>query len=245
MGNGLDGGLDHGRGEAPGAASRGSAKSALRRSLLTRRAASDPALRAADDARLAVRVTEWIASRASESTPAEPTGAGAADGRAGDGMLTIAAHVPVDVEPGATSLTPDQLLDALAAIEGMPPVRLLLPVCPPGPPAALQWAEYADGSARGSLEPGKYGLPEPAGPRLDSAAIADAAIIIVPGVAADRSGMRMGRGAGYYDRSLAHATGAVAAILHPNEVVADVPHDAHDLPVDAVITADELILPRG
>lgn len=205
-------------------------KSALRRSLLARRAASDPVRRGSDDARLAARVAEWIASQ----TPGSTAG----------GVITIAAHVPVDVEPGATSLGPDHLLDLLAAINGMPPVRLLLPVCPPGPPAALHWAEYSDGSTRGSLAPGKYGLPEPVGPRLGPEDIADAAVVIVPGVAADRTGMRMGRGAGYYDRSLAHATGAVAAILHPNEVVDAVPHDAHDLPVDAVITADELILPR-
>ena len=154
--------------------------------------------------------------------------------------MTIAAHVPVDVEPGATSLTPDAFLSALARIDGMPPIRLLLPVCPPGPPAALQWAEYA----AGSLEPGKYGLPEPTGTRLAPEAIAEAEIIVVPGVAANRSGMRMGRGAGYYDRSLAHATCLVAVILHPGELVDDVPHDAHDLPVDAVITADEVAEPE-
>lgn len=213
----------------------GASKPALRRSLLARRAASNPARRGSDDARLAARVAEWIVSYTAGST---------APGSASAGVITIAAHVPVDVEPGATSLAPGRLLDSLAAIDGMPPVRLLLPVCPPGPPAALHWAEYSDGSTRGSLAPGKYGLPEPVGPRLGPEAIADAAVVIVPGVAADRTGMRMGRGAGYYDRSLAHATGAVAAILHPNEVVDAVPHDAHDLPVDAVITADELILPR-
>lgn len=213
-----------------GNVSDGASKSALRRSLLARRGASDPVRRESDDARLAARVAEWIASQ----TP----------GSASGGVITIAAHVPVDVEPGATSLAPDRLLDSLAAIAGMAPVRLLLPVCPPGPPAALHWAEYSDGSSRGTLAPGKYGLPEPVGPRLSPEAIADAAVVIVPGVAADRTGMRMGRGAGYYDRSLAHATGAAAAILHPNEVVDAVPHDAHDLPVDAVITADELILPR-
>lgn len=235
MGNGLDGGHGGARGAAAGAAADGpagesagrSAKSALRRSLLGARSSSAPERRAADDARLAERVVGWIASHRD----------------AGDSPLTIAAHVPVDAEPGATSLTPDRLLDALAEVGGMPPVRLLLPACPPGPPAALQWAEYARGPWRGSLEPGKYGLPEPAGPRLGPTAIADAGIVLVPGVAADRTGMRMGRGAGYYDRSLAHATGRVAVILHPNEVVGAVPHDAHDLPVDAVITADELILP--
>ena len=218
-----------------GNVSDGASKSALRRSLLERRSVSDPVRRGRDDARLAARVTEWIASH---------TRGTATSGPASDGVITIAAHVPVDVEPGATSLDPDRLLDSLATIDGMPPVRLLLPACPPGPPAALRWAEYSDGSTRGSLAPGKYGLPEPVGPRLGPEAIADAAVVIVPGVAADRTGMRMGRGAGYYDRSLAHATGAVAVILHPNEVVDAVPHDAHDLPVDAVITADELILPR-
>ncbi|MFD5869301.1 5-formyltetrahydrofolate cyclo-ligase [Corynebacterium sp. NPDC060344] len=239
MGNGLDGGHGGGdRGASPGP----SGKAALRRSILSSRAASDPAARASDDARLAARVVGWIASQVA---------AGPAT------TITIAAHVPVDVEPGATSLTPDQLLSDLAAAaeaEGMPPVRLLLPVCPPGPPAALQWAEYRGarensggvdfgGVQSGGLAPGKYGLPEPVGPRLEPDALAQAEIIIVPGVAADRSGMRMGRGAGYYDRSLAHATGRVAAILHPGEVVDAVPHDAHDVPVDAVITADELIIP--
>lgn len=228
-----------------GNVSDGASKSALRRSLLERRSVSDPVRRGRDDARLAARVTEWIASHTAGSTaPGSSASGSGTPGSASGGVITIAAHVPVDVEPGATSLAPDRLLDLLATIDGMPPVRLLLPVCPPGPPAALHWAEYSDGSARGSLAPGKYGLPEPVGPRLGPEAIADAAVVIVPGVAADRTGMRMGRGAGYYDRSLAHATGAVAVILHPNEVVDAVPHDAHDLPVDAVITADELILPR-
>lgn len=191
-------------------------KAELRRRLLDARAARDAAARAADDRRLAARLASWLR----ETLPGGP--------------VTIAAHVPAAPEPGATSLGPDELL-ALVGREA----RLLLPVCPPGPPAALLWAEYAPGC----LVTGKYGLSEPAGPRLPAEAIADADVVIVPGVAADRTGMRMGRGAGYYDRSLAHATGTVAAILHPGEIVDAVPHDAHDLPVDAVITADELIVP--
>ena len=112
-------------------------------------------------------------------------------------------------------------------------MRLLLPVCPPGPPTALDWAEYT-----GELAPGKYGLPEPVGPLLGAGVIARAGVILVPGLAGDVAGMRMGRGAGYYDRSLAHATGRTALLLHPGEVLDAVPHDAHDLPVDAVLTAD-------
>ncbi|PMC63351.1 5-formyltetrahydrofolate cyclo-ligase [Corynebacterium xerosis] len=248
----MEKGLETARHRSSGRGSLDSPKVALRRSLLAARNASDPALRSADDARLAERLVGWVASRieteaeagteadaetgASSDSPADAVADAVAGNARARRPVTIAAHVPVDVEPGATSLTPDAFLSALARIDGMPPIRLLLPVCPPGPPAALQWAEYA----AGSLAPGKYGLPEPTGTRLAPEAIAEAEIIVVPGVAADRSGMRMGRGAGYYDRSLAHATGLVAAILHPGELVDDVPRDAHDLPVDAVITADEV-----
>lgn len=248
----MEKGLETARHRSSGRGSLDSPKVALRRSLLAARNASDPALRSADDARLAERLVRWVASRigtgaeAGAAMEAEADAPADAETRAARGTsreprpVTIAAHVPVDVEPGATSLTPDAFLSALARIDGMPPIRLLLPVCPPGPPAALQWAEYA----AGSLEPGKYGLPEPTGTRLAPEAIAEAEIIVVPGVAANRSGMRMGRGAGYYDRSLAHATGLAAVILHPGELVDDVPHDAHDLPVDAVITADEVAEPE-
>ena len=45
-------------------------------------------------------------------------------------------------------------------------------------------------------------------------------------------------------RLLFSRTGLVAVILHPGELVDDVPHDAHDLPVDAVITADEVAEPE-
>lgn len=215
-------------------------KPELRRRILARRSRLGVDVRARHDAGLLREVVRWVAdSLADAPNP------------------VVAAHVPIDTEPGATigideaadaaigtdeatdatigtdagSGFPDALLAALT--ERLPGVRLLLPVCPPGPPTALDWAEYT-----GELAPGKYGLPEPVGPLLGAGVIARAGVILVPGLAGDVAGMRMGRGAGYYDRSLAHATGRTALLLHPGEVLDAVPHDAHDLPVDAVLTAD-------
>jgi 5-formyltetrahydrofolate cyclo-ligase len=52
----------------------------------------------------------------------------------------------------------------------------------------------------------------------------------------DRDGNRLGRGGGSYDRALARATGLTVALLHDDEVVEAVPHEAHDVPVRAVAT---------
>lgn len=191
--------------------------------------------RARDDAALLAVVVDWVAASLADGPPP-----GAPDRTGGP---VVAAHVPIDTEPGATvdapsardadepgAGFPDALLHALD--ERVPGVRLLLPVCPPGPPAALGWAVY-----RGQLAPGKFGLPEPVGRVLGPEAVGEADVVLVPGLAGDAAGMRMGRGAGYYDRTLSHATGKVALLLHPDEVIDSVPHDDHDLPVDAILTA--------
>ena len=195
-------------------------KPELRRRILARRSRLGVDARARHDGSLLREVVRWVADTLADAP-----------------NPVVAAHVPIDTEPGATIGTdagsgfPAALLAALT--ERLPGVRLLLPVCPPGPPTALDWAEYT-----GELAPGKYGLPEPVGPLLGAGVIARAGVILVPGLAGDVAGMRMGRGAGYYDRSLAHATGRTALLLHPGEVLDAVPHDSHDLPVDAVLTAD-------
>ncbi|NEC18679.1 5-formyltetrahydrofolate cyclo-ligase, partial [Streptomyces parvus] len=64
---------------------------------------------------------------------------------------------------------------------------------------------------------------------------------LLPGLAVDGAGMRLGRGGGSYDRVLARLTAAGAhpslvVLLYENEVVARVPAEPHDHPVDAVIT---------
>ncbi|KUH38997.1 5-formyltetrahydrofolate cyclo-ligase [Streptomyces kanasensis] len=140
---------------------------------------------------------------------------------------TVAAYVSVGREPGTRAL-----LDALRA-RG---VRVLLPVLMAD--NDLDWAVYEgpDGLVRARL-----GLLEPSGPRLGPDAVVTADAVLLPGLAVDARGMRLGRGGGSYDRVLARLAGAGAdpalvVLLYAHEVVARVPEEPHDHPVHAVVT---------
>ena len=104
----------------------------------------------------------------------------------------------------------------------------------------LDWARYD-----GLLVPGRRGVLEPAGPRLGVAAIASCDLVLVPALAVDRAGDRLGTGGGSYDRALARATGTTVALLRDEELVEALPHEPHDVPVRAVATpGDGLVMLR-
>ena len=91
---------------------------------------------------------------------------------------------------------------------------------------------------------GLYGMPEPAGELLGPIAINDVDLIIVPAAAVDgHTGMRLGWGRGYYDRSLGSMEGRppVYAVVFEHEILDDVPCELHDEPVDGVVTPDRII----
>ncbi|MFH9730541.1 5-formyltetrahydrofolate cyclo-ligase [Streptomyces sp. NPDC017260] len=143
----------------------------------------------------------------------------------------VAAYVSVGAEPGTLAL-----LDALRA-RG---VRVLLPALLPD--NDLDWGEYAgEGSLARVRHGGRMTLSEPAGERLGPDAVTDAGVVLLPGLAVDGRGMRLGRGGGSYDRVLARleragARPALLVLLYGSEVVAQVPEEPHDRPVDAVVT---------
>jgi 5-formyltetrahydrofolate cyclo-ligase len=138
----------------------------------------------------------------------------------------IAAYLPVGDEPGGSDLA-DVLVAELPAGG-----RLLLPVLLPD--LDLDWAAYA-GAAW--LTAGRFGLREPAGPRLGVSSITTADLVIVPALAADPRGNRLGRGGGSYDRALARvSTSRTIALLHDGELLDDVPVGPLDRPIAAVIT---------
>ena len=98
-----------------------------------------------------------------------------------------------------------------------------------------------DGDLDWAVDTGDYvtnhlGIREPAGPRLGVAAIASCDLVLVPALLVDRRGHRLGRGGGSYDRALARATGLTVALLHDGELVDELPHEPHDVPVGAVVT---------
>lgn len=147
------------------------------------------------------------------------------------GARTVAAYVSVGSEPGTRAL-----LDALHA-RG---VRVLLPVLLAD--NDLDWAAYdGDGSLARVQHPGKFALLEPSGPRLGPDAVVEADAVLLPGLAVDQRGMRLGRGGGSYDRVLARlaragADPALVVLLYDTEVVARLPQETHDKPVHAVVT---------
>lgn len=87
-----------------------------------------------------------------------------------------------------------------------------------------------------TLVPGAYGIlePRPAFPVVTPDQID---LVVVPGVAFDRSGGRLGYGGGYYDRllpALRHAW--LIGLAYECQVVGGLPHDPHDIPVDGLAT---------
>lgn len=141
---------------------------------------------------------------------------------------TVCAYVPVGSEPGST-----ELVDALYR-RG---VRVLLPVArhdAAGVPLPLQWGEYRPAG----LVDARFGLREPGPPWLAAEAIAEASVILVPALAVDRTGTRLGRGAGFYDRSLRMAApGArIVAVVRDDELLDELPAEPHDVPMTHALT---------
>lgn len=89
----------------------------------------------------------------------------------------------------------------------------------------------------GTLKPDpRFGVEEPCGPAVDASAID---MVIVPAVALDRHGNRLGRGKGYYDKFLRSLTGATTVgvgVGYDFQLVEHVPVDAHDVPLQFIVT---------
>ncbi|MFB6285703.1 MAG: 5-formyltetrahydrofolate cyclo-ligase [Candidatus Bipolaricaulia bacterium] len=89
---------------------------------------------------------------------------------------------------------------------------------------------------------GTYGVSEPAEPRFVDPTAID--LWIMPGLAFDERGVRIGQGAGYFDAFFgAHATsGLKVALAYAFQVVADVPARNDDVPVDLIVTENDHLI---
>ncbi|GGG78667.1 5-formyltetrahydrofolate cyclo-ligase [Corynebacterium pelargi] len=138
----------------------------------------------------------------------------------------VAAYVPDAVEPGGKDLVP--FLASRCQ-------QLWLPCCLPK--GVLQWGQYQGDS---TLLPGRYNIPEPPQPHHSSAILEDLDLIIVPALAASAQGIRLGKGASFYDRALTGITTASALLLFGHEYPVDIATEAHDAGCDWTITPDKL-----
>ena len=140
---------------------------------------------------------------------------------------TVAAYFPLEGEPDIREFLEWALKNGLRVM--LPSVR----------GNDLHWV-YFDGST----EFGELGFEEAAG---KPAKLTDAALVFVPALAVDPRGNRLGKGKGYYDRTLAGLFAAgkkrakVVAVVFDEELLLQVPVEEHDHPVDAAITAGKLL----
>lgn len=89
------------------------------------------------------------------------------------------------------------------------------------------------------LEYGAFHIEEPTGD--DVRDIADVELVVVPAVAYDRNGNRVGRGKGYYDRLLESTKALKVGVGYDFQLVELVDAEPHDVPVDIVITQSEVV----
>lgn len=139
----------------------------------------------------------------------------------------IACYVSMPSEPGT-----GPLLAGLHArgIEVVVPLSL--------PDHRLDWVLLEPDAP---LTTTSLGIPEPAGGEgLGPDALAGCSVVVVPALAVDHAGHRLGRGAGYYDRALAGLSAPLCALVFTAELLPEVPHEPHDVPVQMAVTPSGL-----
>ena len=148
------------------------------------------------------------------------------------GIRSIAAYLSTPDEPN----TRDFL--GWACQQG---IRVLIPFSRED--GLLDWAPY-DGKEEAE---DVLGMPVPTTELLGPIAINDVDLIIVPAACVDASGMRMGWGRGYFDKTLGSMARRppVYAVIFDSEFIELVPSEVHDQRVDGVVTPSGITkLPR-
>ncbi len=144
------------------------------------------------------------------------------------GSRSLSAYLSTPDEPGTRDFI------AWACDSG---IRVLLPVSRVD--GLLDWAPY-DGKDE-QLD--DFGMPAPTSELLGPIAINGVDLIIVPAASIDRTGMRMGWGRGYFDKTLGSMENCppVYAVIFDDELVDSLPSERHDQRVDGVVMPSGIV----
>ncbi|MGK3950920.1 5-formyltetrahydrofolate cyclo-ligase [Microbacterium sp. I2] len=145
------------------------------------------------------------------------------------GVRSMSCFLSTTAEPGTRAFVTD------AVARG---IRILLPVTRTD--GLLDWAVATDD---GDIAEGMYGLPEPVGELLGPIAVNDVDLLVIPAAAVDPTGMRLGWGRGFFDKTLGSMQHCppVYAVVYDSEVLDEVPSDVHDQPVTGIVTPTRTI----
>lgn len=91
--------------------------------------------------------------------------------------------------------------------------------------------------------PGAFNIEEPDG--SDTTDVSDIELIVVPAMAYDRRGNRVGRGKGFYDRLLSHSKALKVGVAYDCQMMDSIDTDPTDVPVDIVITESRTYIVRS
>ncbi|MCT9821152.1 5-formyltetrahydrofolate cyclo-ligase [Microbacterium sp. W1N] len=148
---------------------------------------------------------------------------------AATGARSVSCFLSTPTEPGTHAFVTD------AVSRG---IRVLLPITRAD--GLLDWAVATPDV---DIAEGLFGLPEPVADVLSPLALNDVDLLLIPAAAVDRTGMRLGWGRGFFDKTLGSMEKCppVYAVIFDSELVDEVPRDLHDQPVSGVVTPTQTI----
>ena len=95
------------------------------------------------------------------------------------------------------------------------------------------------------LTTGKFGILEPKPEAVRPTALDQINAVLVPGLAFDETGNRLGRGSGHFDRLLRQTSGVKVALAFDFQILDEVPAEAHDARMDFIVTETRVVNPKG